>query len=96
MAGYGDSSCRVKFRFCRSGRNSGKSIGVVLMFISMVSYISSIFWVKQINAPLAPMSQATGSLLVSALASLLLVPFIYEHIPTAIPGTKTIIGFYLP
>jgi len=83
----------LSFVFADQAETQVNPIGVVLMFISMVSYISSIFWVKQINAPLAPMSQATGSLLVSALASLLLVPFIYEHIPTAIPGTKTIIGF---
>lgn len=56
--------------------------GVVLMLISMVSYISSIFWVKQINAPLSPMSQATGSLLLSAAGSLLLIPFIWQHMPT--------------
>ena len=67
--------------------------GVVLMLISMVSYISSIFWVKQINAPLSPMSQATGSLLLSAAGSLLLIPFIWQHMPTQLPGTQALIGF---
>ena len=67
--------------------------GILLMFISVVSYISSIFWVKQINAPLAPMSQATGSLLVSALGSLFLIPFIWQHIPTELPSTQAMVGF---
>ena len=63
------------------------------MLISMVSYISSIFWVKQINAPLKPMSQATGSLMISAVGSLALVPFIWQHFPTQMPSTNAIIGF---
>lgn len=68
-------------------------IGVVLMLISMVSYVSSIFLVKQINAPLKPMSQATGSLIVSALGSLLIIPFVWQDMPTQWPGMTTWIGF---
>lgn len=67
--------------------------GVVLMFISMISYISSIFWVKKINAPLKPMTQATGSLLVSALGSLFIIPFVWQDFPTQMPSTQAWIGF---
>ena len=81
------------FVFIDSAESKVNPIGVVLMLISMVSYISSIFWVKQIDAPLSPMSQATGSLLVSALSSLFLLPFVWQHYPTQIPSTHTIIGF---
>lgn len=81
------------FVFADSTNSKVNPWGVVLMLISMVSYISSIFWVKQINAPLSPMSQATGSLLVSATGSLLLLPFIWQHIPTQLPGTQALIGF---
>ncbi len=56
----------LSFVFADSADSKVNPWGVVLMLISMVSYISSIFWVKQINAPLKPMSQATGSLLVSS------------------------------
>ncbi len=52
----------LSYVFADSADSKVNPIGVVLMLISMVSYISSIFWVKQINAPLSPMSQATGSL----------------------------------
>ena len=83
----------LSFVFADSADSKVNPWGVVLMLISMVSYISSIFWVKQINAPLSPMSQATGSLMVSALGSLLLIPFIWQHVPTAMPGVKTMIGF---
>lgn len=81
------------FVFVDSADSKVNPWGVVLMLISMVSYISSIFWVKQINAPLKPMSQATGSLIVSALASLLIIPFIWQHIPTALPSQQAIFGF---
>lgn len=70
------------FVFADSADSKINPWGVVLMLISMVSYISSIFWVKQISAPLSPMSQATGSLLVSAAGSFILVPFIWQHMPT--------------
>src|SRR5690606_37769503 len=46
----------LSFVFADSADSKINPIGVVLMLISMVSYISSIFWVKQINAPLSPMS----------------------------------------
>ena len=81
------------FVFADSADSKVNPWGVVLMLISMVSYISSIFWVKQISAPLSPMSQATGSLLVSAAGSLILVPFIWQHFPTQMPSTHAIIGF---
>jgi drug/metabolite transporter (DMT)-like permease len=83
----------LSYVFVDSADSQVNPWGVVLMLISMVSYISSIFWVKQINAPLKPMSQATGSLMVSALGSVLLIPFIWQHFPTQMPSTNAIIGF---
>ncbi|TCB51894.1 EamA family transporter [Acinetobacter sp. ANC 4779] len=83
----------LSFVFADSADSKINPWGVVLMLISMLSYISSIFWVKQINAPLSPMSQATGSLIISALASLCLLPFIWQHMPTHMPGMQTLIGF---
>jgi len=83
----------LTFVFADSAESNVNPWGVVLMVISMISYISSIFWVKQINASLKPMSQATGSLMISAVGSLALVPFIWQHFPTQIPSTNAIIGF---
>ena len=83
----------LSFVFVDSADSKINPIGVVLMLISIVSYISSIFWVKQLNAPLSPMSQATGSLIISALGSLCLLPFIWQHMPTQMPGMHTMIGF---
>ncbi len=81
------------FVFADSADSKVNPIGVVLMLISMVSYISSIFWVKKINASLKPMSQATGSLLVSAVGSLFLIPFIWQSFPTALPSSQAMFGF---
>lgn len=83
----------LSFVFADSADSKINPWGVVLMLISMVSYISSIFWVKQINASLKPMSQATGSLLFSACASLLLLPFIWQHYPTVLPSNQAMTGF---
>jgi len=83
----------LTFVFADSAESNVNPWGVVLMVISMISYISSIFWVKQINASLKPLSQATGSLIVSALGSLALIPFIWQHFPTQMPSTNAIIGF---
>jgi len=83
----------LTFVFADSADSKVNPIGIVLMLIGMVSYISSIFWVKQINAPLKPMSQATGSLIVSALGSMLIIPFIWQYFPTTMPGGRAMIGF---
>lgn len=83
----------LSFVFADSADERVNPIGIVLMLISMVSYISSIFLVKQINAPLKPMSQATGSLIVSAVGSLLIIPFIWQHFPNALPSSQAVIGF---
>lgn len=83
----------LSFVFADSADSKINPWGVVLMLISIISYISSIFWVKQINAPLKPMSQATGSLLISAFASLLLIPFVWQQFPTALPSQQALIGF---
>lgn len=83
----------LTFVFAESADSRINPWGVVLMLISMMSYISSIFWVKQINAPLSPMSQATGSLILSALGSALIIPFIWQHMPTELPSTQALIGF---
>ena len=83
----------LSYVFADSADSKVNPIGIVLMLISMLSYISSIFWVKQINAPLKPMSQATGSLLVSALGSMLMIPFIWQDFPTQMPSQNAILGF---
>ena len=83
----------LSFVFAESADSKVNPWGVILMLISMVSYISSIFWVKQINAPLKPMSQATGSLIVSSLGSLLIIPLIWQSFPTQIPSMQALFGF---
>ncbi|OAL81439.1 hypothetical protein AY606_01520 [Acinetobacter sp. SFB] len=69
-------------------------IGIGLMLISVFVYCSSIYWVKKVNAPLEPMAQATGSILVSALFALGMLPFIWQHAPTHIPDTKALVGLF--
>jgi len=69
-------------------------IGIGLMLISVFIYCSSIYWVKKVNAPLEPMAQATGSILVSALFALGMLPFIWQHAPTHIPDTKALVGLF--
>lgn len=81
------------FVFIDQTGRSIQPVGVILIILGMISYVISIFWVKHIAAPLSIVSQATGSLLISALASLLIVPFIFHQIPTQMPSRKAWIGF---
>ncbi len=69
-----------------------KPQGIGLMLISVFIYCSSIFWVKKVNAPLEPMAQATGSIAVSALFALCMLPFIWSSAPAAMPGAKSLLG----
>ncbi len=68
--------------------------GIGLMLISVLVYCASIFWVKKINAPLKPMAQATGSILVSSLFALCMLPLIWQHAPDHIPNIKALTGLF--
>lgn len=66
--------------------------GIILMLISVFIYCASMFWIKTINAPLKPLSQATGSITVSTLIALCMLPFIWQYVPTSLPESKSLIG----
>ena len=40
------------------------------------------------------MSQATGSILVSSVFALLMLPFIWQHAPNHLPNTQSLIGLF--
>ena len=67
-------------------------IGIVLMLMSVFAYSLSIFLVKKINADVQPMAQATGSILVSTILAILLLPWIWQHAPTHFPSTKSLLA----
>lgn len=69
-------------------------LGILLMLISVFIYSASIFWVKKVNAPLEPMAQATGSILVSSLLALCMLPFIWQYAPNHIPNSQALIGLF--
>lgn len=66
--------------------------GILLMLISVFIYCASMFWIKKINAPLKPLSQATGSITISTLVALCMLPFIWKYVPTSLPEAKSLIG----
>lgn len=67
-------------------------IGIGCMLISVLVYSASIYWIKKVNAPLESMSQATGSILVSSIFALMMLPFIWQHAPDHLPNTQSMIG----
>ena len=67
-------------------------LDIVLMLFSVLSYTVSIFWLKKINAQVEPVAQATGSILVSTIAALCIVPFIWSYMPTSLPSLKSIVA----
>lgn len=78
---------------CLSGSQKRvQPIGIVLMLMSVFSYSLSIFLVKKINADVQPMAQATGSILVSTILAILLLPWIWQHAPTHFPSTKSLLA----
>lgn len=78
---------------CLSGSQKHvQPIGIVLMLMSVFAYSLSIFLVKKINADVQPMAQATGSILVSTILAILLLPWIWQHAPTHFPSTKSLIA----
>lgn len=91
--GMGIAVSGLVFIFSDQTQQHIQPIGIILIFISIISYICSIFWVKKIAAPLSTFSQATGSLLISAIGSWCIMPFVWSSIPTTIPSTKALWGF---
>ncbi|WP_278492581.1 DMT family transporter [Acinetobacter gyllenbergii] len=78
---------------CLSGSQQHvQPIGIILMLVSVFSYSLSIFLVKKINADLPVMAQATGSILVSTLLAMLLLPWIWQYAPTHFPSVKSLLA----
>ena len=76
---------------CFSGSQKHvQPIGILFMLISVFAYALSIFLVKKINADVQPMAQATGSILVSTLCALVLLPWIWQYAPTHLPAAKSL------
>lgn len=80
---------------CLGGNNQHvHPTGILLMLISVFVYSASIYWIKKVNAPLESMSQATGSIIVSSVFALGMLPFIWQHAPDHIPNTQSLIGLF--
>ncbi|MCH7303615.1 EamA family transporter [Acinetobacter sp. NIPH 1869] len=78
---------------CLSGSQQHvQPIGIILMLISVFSYSLSIFLVKKINADLPVMAQATGSILVSTILATMLIPWIWQYVPTHFPSAKSLLA----
>lgn len=65
-------------------------IGIMLMLLSVLIYCVSIFWIKKVNAPVEPMAQALGSIGISVLFSLCMLPFIWSEAPAQLPAAKSL------
>ncbi len=69
-----------------------QSIGIVIALVGVLVYCVSMFWVKKINAPIDPMAQAAGSIGLSVVFSMGMLPFIWQYVPTAMPHAKSLFG----
>lgn len=67
-------------------------IGIVIALVGVLVYCVSMFWVKKINAPIDPMAQAAGSIGLSVVFSLGMLPFIWQYAPIAMPHAKSLFG----
>ncbi len=75
-------------------QNHVKPLGIGLMIVSVFAYSLSIFLVKKINANIQAMVQATGSILVSTLIAILVVPWIWQYAPTQMPSAKSLLALF--
>lgn len=76
------------------GSQHVQPIGIGLMLLSVFAYVYSVFWVKKIRADISPMAQASGSILVSTVLALCLVPFIWQYAPSQIPDLKSTMALF--
>ena len=75
-------------------QNHVQPLGIGLMIVSVFVYSLSIFLVKKINANIQAMAQATGSILVSTLIAILVVPWIWQYVPTQMPSAKSLLALF--
>ena len=75
-------------------KNHVQPLGIGLMIVSVFAYSLSIFLVKKINANIQAMAQATGSILVSTLIAILVVPWIWQYAPTQMPSAKSLLALF--
>ena len=75
-------------------QNHFQPLGIGLMIVSVFAYSLSIFLVKKINANIQAMAQATGSILVSTLIAILVVPWIWQYAPTQMPSAKSLLALF--
>ncbi|HAK15616.1 MAG TPA: EamA family transporter [Acinetobacter junii] len=75
-------------------QNHVQPLGIGLMIVSVFAYSLSIFLVKKINANIQAMAQATGSILVSTLIAILVVPWIWQYVPTQMPSAKSLLALF--
>ncbi|EIM40619.1 protein pagO [Acinetobacter sp. HA] len=67
-------------------------VGIVIALFGVLVYCMSMYWVKKINAPIDPMAQAAGSIGLSVIFSIGMLPFIWQYAPTAMPHAKSLFG----
>ncbi len=75
-------------------QNHVQPLGIGLMIVSVFAYSLSIFLVKKINANIQAMAQATGSIWVSTLIAILVVPWIWQYVPTQMPSAKSLLALF--
>ncbi|XID75509.1 DMT family transporter [Alkanindiges sp. WGS2144] len=78
---------------CLTGESAFvQPVGVALILLAVACYVGSMFWVKHLKANLNPLAQTTGSLMVSAVGILLLLPLFWKEAPAHIPSGLTIMA----
>lgn len=77
--------------FGHSGNQAhAQGLGILYVMMGVSCYVGSVFWLKHENSGLHPLAQTTGSLLMSAVAMSLVLPFYWDKMPTKIPNMVTI------
>jgi len=72
--------------------HTGMLKGMIYVLIGVMAYVGSIFWLRYEKASLHPLAQTTGSLALSTIGLMILLPFFWALRPIHIPDQTSLLA----
>jgi drug/metabolite transporter (DMT)-like permease len=86
------STCGLIGIFGSVHMHAGILKGMIYVLIGVMAYVGSIFWLRYEKANLHPLAQTTGSLALSTIGLMILLPFYWTLRPQHMPDHTTLIA----
>lgn len=72
--------------------HTGMLKGMIYVLIGVMAYVGSIYWLRYEKANLHPLAQTTGSLALSTIGLMILLPFFWALRPTHVPDQTSLLA----